>query len=93
MARKQLAQWIGEQYSVEYGSMLLGMVARCYLGPPYVDHRLNLIGAIVEHFGPSDPMPEPFQGARMLVRSGAYAFIEVHTDGRLVPVTDDGGIG
>jgi hypothetical protein len=89
-ARKQLAKWIGDQYAIEYGSFVLGMVAICYLGPPYVDHRLDLLGSIVEHYAPSDPMPHPYEGARMLARSGSYAFVEVHSNGELVPVFDDG---
>ena len=88
--RQTLARWIADQYAVEYGSILLGMVAVCYLGPPYVDHRLDLLGGIVDHFAASDPMPAPYDSARMLARSGTYAFVEVHSDGSIVPVLDDG---
>jgi hypothetical protein len=90
--RHEVARWIGEQYAAEYGSALLGLVAKCYLGPPFIDHRLDLFGAIVEHYAPSDPMPAPYDNARMLARSGAYAFVEVHSDGSIVPVHDDGSI-
>jgi hypothetical protein len=89
-SQKQLAKWIGDQYAIEYGSTVLGMVAVCYLGPPYVDHRLDLLGSIVEHYAPFDAMPPPFDGARMLARSGSYAFVEVHSNGELVPVFEDG---
>jgi len=89
-ARRQLARWIGDQYAVEYGSVVLGMVSVCYLGPPYVDHRLDLLGSIVEHYGPGDPMPPPFENARMLARSGSYAFVEVHSNGDIIPVLEDG---
>jgi hypothetical protein len=90
--RHEVAKWIGEQYVAEYGSALLGMVAVCYLGPPYVDHRLDLFGGIIDHFAASEPMPAPYEAARMLARSGAYAFVEIHSDGRIVPVTDDGSV-
>jgi hypothetical protein len=90
--RREVAKWIGEQYVAEYGSELLGMVAQCYLGPPYVDHRLDLFGGIIEHYAVSDPMPAPYDAARMLARSGSYAFVEVHSDGRIVPVHDDGSV-
>ena len=89
-ARRQLAGWVSEQYAVEYGDIPLGFLAVCYLGPPYVDHRLDLIHVIVEHFGPSDPVPAPFDGARMMVRSGGYAFVEVYASGELVPILSDG---
>jgi hypothetical protein len=92
VTRHEVARWVGEQYAAEYGSVLLGLVAKCYLGSPYVDHRLDLFGAIVEHYAPSDPMPSPYENARMLARSGAYAFVEVHSDGSIVPVHDDGSI-
>lgn len=90
--RREVAKWIGEQYVTEYGSALLGMVAKCYLGPPYVDHLLDLFGGIIEHYAASDPMPAPYDAARMLARSGSYAFVEVHSDGRIVPVNDDGSV-
>ncbi|MGW4427499.1 hypothetical protein [Streptomyces tendae] len=90
--RGQLAQWIGEEYRANYGEVPLGFFARCYLGPPYVDHQLNLFQVIIRHFAPSDPVPEPFSGARMLVRSGGYAFVEVYSGGLLLPVLDDGTV-
>lgn len=47
---------------------------------------------IVRHFAPSDQVPDPFSGARMLVRSGGYAFVEVYSGGLLLPVLDDGTV-
>jgi hypothetical protein len=89
-SREQLAGWVREQYEVEYGDIPMGFVATCYLGPPYVDHMLDLIYSIVQHFAPADVMPDPFGQARMLVRTGAYELVEVYGSGRLVPVRDDG---
>lgn len=90
--RRQLAEWIGEEYRANYGEIPLGFLARCYLGPPYVDHQLDLFHVIVRHFAPSDQVPDPFSGARMLVRSGGYAFVEVYSGGLLLPVLDDGTV-
>lgn len=91
-ARRALAEWIREQYTTTYGAVPLGFVARCYLGPPYVDHQLNLFHVIVRHFAPAEPMPDPYSSARMLARSGGYAYIEVYSDGLLLPVLDDGTV-
>ncbi|MFF9123954.1 hypothetical protein ACF09J_11720 [Streptomyces sp. NPDC014889] len=91
-ARRQLAQSIGEEYRTSYGEIPLGFFARCHLGPPYVDHQLDLFAVIVRHFSPSDTVPDPFSGARMLVRSGGYAYVEVYSGGLLLPVLDDGTV-
>ncbi|MGH4020779.1 MAG: hypothetical protein ACRDT0_16450 [Pseudonocardiaceae bacterium] len=91
-SREELASWIRDQYSVEYGDIPVGFVAICHLGPPYVDHRLDLVHSIVEHYGPGDSMPEPFAQARMLARTGAYEFVEVYASGQLVPVRADGSV-
>jgi hypothetical protein len=37
-------------------------------------------------------MPEPFSKARMLARSGGYAFVEVFSDGLILPVLEDGTV-
>jgi hypothetical protein len=89
-ARRELSDWIRSEYHREFGDIPLGFVALCYLGPPYIDHRLDLIGSIVDHFSAADRMPDPFQQARMLVRASAYDFIEVYGSGKLVAVRSDG---
>jgi len=88
--RDHLVQWIQAEYLNEIGDMPLGFVAVCGLGPPYVDHILDLGHNIVNHYAPTDPMPEPFASARMLARSGAYAYVEVYLSGTVVPVLADG---
>ena len=70
----------------------MGFVAKCYLGPPYVDHRMDLLHDILDHYSVVQSMPEPFEGARMLARSGTYAYIEVYGSGLLVPVLEDGTV-
>ena len=91
-ARRELADWINDQYATDYGDVPLGFVARCHLGPPYVDHRLDLLHAIAEHYQPSDAVPAPFDRARMLARLASYEFIEVYASGLLVPVRVDGSV-
>lgn len=91
-ACRALADWVREQYRTSYGEVPLGFVSVCYLGPPYVDHILNVFGVITRHFAPAEPMPEPFSKARMLARSGGYAFVEVFSDGLILPVLDDGTV-
>lgn len=68
-----------------------GLVAECFLGPPYEVHTLDLVGGIVEHFELGRPMPAPFERARTLAAHPAYAVIEVYDD-RLVCVRADGSV-
>jgi hypothetical protein len=91
-AREDLAQWVREAYQVEVGDIPLGFVAQCHLGPPYVDHILDLFQNIVEHYAPADRMPDPYAQARMLVRTGAYAYIEIFGSGEIRPVLPDGTV-
>jgi hypothetical protein len=91
-AFRETADWLRQQYLTGYGTVPIGFVAQCFLGPPYVDHRLSLEGRILDHFAATEPMPEPFGAARMLARSGAYAFIEVYDSGLILPVLADGNV-
>jgi len=91
-SRRELAAWITDQYTREYGDVPLGFLARCYLGAPYVDHRLDLLQSIAEHFTPDSVVPAPYDRARSLARSNAYEFIEVYASGTLVPVRVDGTV-
>lgn len=91
-SRAELAAWIAEQYRTDYEAVPLGFVAVCLLGPPFVDHRLDLAGTIVEHYAPHDVMPGPFEPARSLARSGSCAFVEVFANGELLPIAHDGSV-
>ncbi|MFC0846454.1 hypothetical protein ACFH04_22450 [Streptomyces noboritoensis] len=91
-ARRQLADWIREEYEVQHTAIPVGFVTKCYLGAPFVDHILDLAGAIVEHYAPGTPMPEPFGAGRMLARSGSYVCVEVYGDGLVLPVLPDGSV-
>ncbi|MDZ4233031.1 hypothetical protein CEY15_08440 [Dietzia natronolimnaea] len=91
--RLEIMGWIQQAYDDRAGGPLLGLFSRCYLGPPYVDHVLDTSGRILQHFAPSEPVPTGFEPARPLVRSGAYAYIEVYLDGQVIPVREDGTSG
>ena len=56
----------------------LGIVSKCFLGPPYEVHICDLAGGIVEHFPYRRSMPPLFERARSLAAHGAYAFIEIY---------------
>jgi len=56
----------------------LGLVAKCYLGPPYEAHICDLGGSIVEHYERTRSMPPLFERARSLTAHGAYQFIEIY---------------
>jgi hypothetical protein len=90
--RRELTAWISDQYTRDYGDIPLGFLARCYLGPPYIDHRLDLLQSIAEHFTPDSVVPAPFDRARSLVRSSSYEFVEVYASGTLVAVRADGSV-
>ena len=72
--------------------LLLGLFARCHLGPPYVDHRLTVVGHILEHYRPTDIVPPPFDAARTLAQSPVYEYVEVYSDGDIIPVLADGSV-
>lgn len=91
-SRRELSAWITDQYATDYGDVPLGFLSRCYLGPPYVDHRLDLLHSIVEHFAPGDAVPSPFDRARVLARLSSYEYIEVYGSGTLVPIRVDGSV-
>ncbi|MFG2616683.1 hypothetical protein ACGFXC_03605 [Streptomyces sp. NPDC048507] len=92
VAGRRLADRIREQYTAEYGGAPVGFLAVCHLGPPYVDHVLDLDGAIVRHYAPGETLPPPYGAARMLVRHPHYACVEVYSDGLLLPVLVTGAV-
>lgn len=86
-----ILQWIRDEYEERQGGALLGLFSRCYLGAPYVDHRLDLNGLmIVEHYTRDQNPPGPFSAARPFARNDAYIFTEVYEDGTVIPVRADG---
>ncbi|WP_329563077.1 hypothetical protein OG711_36515 [Streptomyces uncialis] len=89
---RRVIDGIRQEYASAHGGVPLGFLAHCYLGPPFVDHQLDLDHAVVRHFAPADTVPEPYAAARMLARSEAYAYIEIHSDGLAIPVLKDGSV-
>src|SRR4051794_35665411 len=69
----------------------LGLVAECFLGPPYEVHTLDMVGQIVEHYVRGQAMPPFFERARRLAAHPAYVAIEVYED-VLVCVRADGSV-
>ncbi|MGK2887236.1 MAG: hypothetical protein ACSLE8_21110 [Rhodococcus sp. (in: high G+C Gram-positive bacteria)] len=89
-ANAEIMKLIRDDYDARQGGALIGLFGRCYLGPPYVDHKLDIYGNICQHYTASDTVEMPYNNARALVRNDAYAFVELYSDGSIVPVRDDG---
>lgn len=71
------------------GTWPLGWVAKCFLGPPFEVHLLDLSGQIVRHFKVGEALPGDLERARRIAASGQYSVIEVFSD-RLVAIAADG---
>lgn len=88
-ARRELLKFVGELYE-QFGGTPLGLFAKCWLGAPYLDHIVSLGGSIVRHFKETETVPEAYAPARPLARNSAYRFIEVHSDGSVIPIRTNG---
>lgn len=91
--RQQLIQWLNEEYAARNGGRLVAIFAKCYLGEPYQDHYVALTGNIIEHFKSFESVPAMFASARGLAANPNYCFVEVYSDGAIVPVREDGSQG
>ena len=61
--------------------MLIGILAKCYLGFPYEVHTLNFtLSSIIEHYKRGEMLPEGMEKARAMVVRGMYEYIEVYKD-------------
>ena len=65
---------------VDINGILLGFVAKCYLGAPYEVHTLDLVGEIIDHYKRRETLPNGLDKARSIAIHGGYEFIEVYTD-------------
>ena len=65
---------------VDINGILLGFVAKCYLGAPYEAHTLDLVGEIIEHYKRGETLPGGLDKAKSIALHGGYDFIEVYTD-------------
>lgn len=72
-------------------SLLLGWVAKCYLGHPFDVHMLDAAQNIIKHFKHGEPMPEGLEKARGLAAYGQYEFIEVYSQFCLA-ICEDGSV-
>lgn len=79
-----------DAYIERMGGELIALFSRCYLGDPYLDHKLNLLGKIVEHYPASQPLTGSYEKARNLISSGAYAYVEIYADGAVIPISRTG---
>lgn len=78
-----------EMPEINLPSLLIGWVAKCYLGHPFDVHMLDAAQNIIKHFEQGEPMPEGLEKARGLASYGQYEFIEVYSQFCLA-VCDDG---
>lgn len=82
---------IEEEYEERQVGRIIGLFSRCYLGAPYVDHRLDMMGTmIIEHYTRAESPPPPYGMARPMARSDSYLYVEVYDDGSVIPVRPDG---
>lgn len=65
---------------IKLSGLLLGIVAKCYIGPEYDVHTLSLGGGIIHHYQRGEAMEAELSRARALAARGTYEFIEVYTD-------------
>lgn len=61
-------------------SILLGIVAKCYLGDSYEVHTLSIDGDIIRHYKSWQSMDAQLEKARSIAMYGGYEFIEVYAD-------------
>jgi len=69
----------------------IGVISKCFLGPPYEVHICDLAGGIIEHFQHWRSMPPLFERARSIAAHGAYAFIEIYVS-TIRAVAADGSV-
>ena len=88
---EELKQAIIEEFgTADIAGILLGIVSKCFLGPPYEVHTLDLSRTqIIHHYKVGEPMSLEFEKARTAAKHNAYAFVEVYTD-RVILVKEDG---
>jgi hypothetical protein len=67
----------------------VGIVSKCYLGPPYEVHTLDLSGNIIRHYKVGEGLPALMERARTLAVHPIYAFIEVYST-KLIAVSANG---
>ena len=72
-------------------NLLIGLVAKCYLGDPYDVHTIDMSGDILVHYKTSQSIPALIERARSLALHGEYEYIEVYID-YLCAIKGDGSV-
>lgn len=72
-------------------NLLIGLIAKCYLGQPYDVHTLDMSGSILVHYKTTESLPALIERGRSLALHGGYEYIEVYTD-CLCAIKSDGSV-
>jgi hypothetical protein len=73
----------------DISNLLLGIVAKCYLGHPFEVHTLQIMGSIVHHYKVGEPLPAALEKARSMALHSSYEYIEVYSE-YIVAVSKNG---
>lgn len=84
--KNKIAEEIGDKFMAD---QLLGLLAKCRLGPEYHVHSLNFAGSIIKHYKIGENVDAEFMAAIPHALQSIYEFIEVYKE-RLVCVYPDG---
>ena len=84
--KRKIAEEIGDKFMAD---QLLGLLAKCRLGPEYHVHSLNFAGSIIKHYKIGETVDAEFMSAVPHALQTIYEFIEIYR-GRLVCVYPDG---
>lgn len=77
----EIIQILQEEFpEIQLEGILIGIIAKCYIGPEYDVHTLSLAGGIIHHFHKGESMDPDLARARALAARGTYEFIEVYHD-------------
>ena len=88
---QEVVEELRREFEEKWAALPLGLVAHCYLGPPFEAHTLTVDHQIIEHYKSGQALPGPLEAARSLARTEHYLTIEVYGD-RLVCVRPDGSV-
>lgn len=73
----------------DISNLLLGIVAKCYLGHPFEVHTLQIMGDIIHHYKVGESLPAALEKARSMALHSSYAYIEVYSN-YMVAVSENG---
>jgi hypothetical protein len=69
----------------------VGIIAKCFLGPPYEVHTLDIKLDIIQHYKKGEVLPEQLNRGKSLALHPSYEFVEVFSD-TLRAVTKNGDV-